>query len=88
MVRRLGWDGRVGRDALGGEVCVVGQRVERSAVEGEGDLDFGFVGVAVYEGGTAAGRWFGHYYYYYLLLGEKRLCRIYIIFFSDKSAKR
>ena len=55
MTRRLGRDGRVGRDALGGEVCVIGERVEGSAVEGEGDLDLGLVGVAVYEGG-AAGR--------------------------------
>ena len=52
---RLGRDGRVGRNALGGEVCVIWERVEGSAVEVEGDLDLGLVGVAVYEGG-AAGR--------------------------------
>ncbi len=53
MVGRLGWDGRVGRDAVGGEVCIVGQRGQWAAVEGEGDLDFRLVGVAVYEGGPA-----------------------------------
>ena len=60
MVRRLGWDGSVGCDALVGEVCIVGQRVERSAVEREGNLDFGFIGVAIYES-SAAERWFGQY---------------------------
>ena len=60
VVRRLRRDGGIGRDALGGEVCVVGKEVEGSAVEGEGDLDLGFVGVAVDEGG-AAGRRVGHY---------------------------
>ncbi len=53
VVGRLGWDGRVGRDAVGGEVCIVGQRGQWAAVEGEGDLDFRLVGVAVYEGGPA-----------------------------------
>ena len=59
MTRRLGRDGRIGRNALGGEVCVVWERVEGSAVEGKGDLDLGLVGVAVYEG-CAAGRRYGH----------------------------
>lgn len=53
MVRRLSRDGRVGRDARGGEEGIVGKRVEGPAVEGEGDLDLGFIGVAVYEGGAA-----------------------------------
>ena len=55
VTRRLGGDRRVGRNALGGEICIVWKRVEGSAVEGKGDLDLGLVGVAVYEGG-AAGR--------------------------------
>ena len=55
MTRRLAGDGRVGRNALGGEVCVVWKRVERASVEGERDLDLGLVGVAVYES-CAAGR--------------------------------
>lgn len=55
MFLRLGTDGRVGRNALGGEVCVIWERVEGSTVEGQGDLDLGLVGVAIYEG-CAAGR--------------------------------
>ena len=34
VTRRLGGDGRVGRNALGGEVCIVWERVEGAAVEG------------------------------------------------------
>ena len=52
---RLRGNGRVGCDVLGGEACIVGQRVEWSAVEGQGDLDLSFIGVAVYEG-SAVGR--------------------------------
>ena len=59
MTSRLRGDGRVGRNAIGGEACVVWESVEGSAVEGEGDLDLGLVGVAVYEG-CAARRWYGH----------------------------
>ena len=55
MVRCLIWNGRVGRNARGGEEGIVGQRVEGATVEGEGDLDLGFVGVAIYEGGAAGG---------------------------------
>ena len=55
MTRRLGGDGRVGRNALDGEFCIVWKRIEGAAVEGEGDLDLGLVGVAVYEG-CAAGK--------------------------------
>ena len=55
MVRRLGWDGSVGGNALGREVCIVGERIEESTVEGQGDLDFGLIGVAIYKG-SAAGR--------------------------------
>ena len=53
VTRRLGGDGRVGRNALGGEFCIVWKRIEGAAVKGEGDLDLGLVGVAVYEGCAA-----------------------------------
>ena len=56
----LGRDRGVGGNAFGGEVCIVGQRVERSSVEGEGDLNLSFVGVAVYES-SAPQSWLGHY---------------------------
>ena len=49
----LRWDWGVGRgEVVGGEVGGVGEEGEGAAVEGEGDLDFGFVGAAVYEGGA------------------------------------
>ena len=73
VVCRLGRDRGVGGNAFGGKVCIVGQRVERSSVEGEGDLNLGFVGVAVYES-SAPERWFGHY-------GEKGLKDLMV--FSD-----
>ena len=56
----LGRDRGVGGNTFGGEVCIVGQRVERSSVEGERDLNLGFVGVAVYES-SAPQIWLGHY---------------------------
>ena len=37
----------------------VWEMVEGTAIEGEGDLDFGFVGCAVDEGGAAVGHRFG-----------------------------
>lgn len=60
MTRRLGGNGGVGGNAIGGEARVVGQRVERSTVEAQGDLDLCFIGNAVDES-IAAGRCFGHY---------------------------
>ena len=56
----LGRDRGVGGNTFGGEICIVGQRVERSSVEGERDLNLGFVGVAVYES-SAPQSWLGHY---------------------------
>lgn len=46
--------GSVGRgEVFVGEDIRVGQMVERAAVYGEGDLDFGFVGCAIDQGCAA-----------------------------------
>ena len=53
VVRRLRGDWCVGGHAFGGEVCIVREKIEESTVEGQGDLDLGLVGVAIYKGSAA-----------------------------------
>ena len=55
VIHHLVGDGRVGCNDRGGEVYVIREGIEGPAVEGQGDLDLGLVGVAVYEG-RAAGK--------------------------------
>lgn len=57
----MGFRGRFngGRVCGGGEVRGGGQRIEDAAVEGERDLDFGLVRVAVYQGSAGGEMVFG-----------------------------